>query len=229
MSLEKNLKFSVVKIIKKSLQIISCKRFFFSLPRRNTMLLTFDDSIGCDVEGVLTTLRLNNIKAIFFLTGKYIANNYESVKKAHLEGHYIANHTYYHEDITAISLHALYKTLQDTKHEINKVTGVSNRLFRPPFGKLSFLSLLFCLLMGYRVVLWSLEGGEFKGSDKNEIVKNLFKNKSDNKNDIVVLHLELRDTYLVLENIIKLFLKDGIVFVPPYDIFTTTKVGFLDK
>lgn len=61
--------------------------------------LTFDDGPTTKATPkVLDILKEENVKATFFVIGKYVKNNPDIVKREYEEGHYIANHGYDHNN-----------------------------------------------------------------------------------------------------------------------------------
>ncbi len=61
--------------------------------------LTFDDGPNPAITPkVLDILKEENVKASFFVIGKLVDNHPEIVKRAYDEGHYIANHSYSHNN-----------------------------------------------------------------------------------------------------------------------------------
>ena len=61
--------------------------------------LTFDDGPTLRATPrVLDILKEENVKASFFVIGKYVDKHPELVKRAYDDGHYIANHGYDHSN-----------------------------------------------------------------------------------------------------------------------------------
>ena len=60
--------------------------------------LTFDDGPSLVTPKILDILNKENVKASFFVIGKSVEAHPEIVKRAYDEGHYIANHTYSHNN-----------------------------------------------------------------------------------------------------------------------------------
>lgn len=77
--------------------------------------LTFDDgpTISATLK-ILDILKSKDIKATFFVIGKYVEEHPEIVKRAYEEGHYIANHGYDHNNAT------LYKSEENFINEVKK-------------------------------------------------------------------------------------------------------------
>lgn len=71
-----------------------------------TIAITFDDGPFLYTNGLLDILRSRNVKATFFFNG----NNYgriedfaSAVKRAYVDGHQVASHTWDHKDLTTLS------------------------------------------------------------------------------------------------------------------------------
>ena len=77
--------------------------------------LTFDDGPNDNVTPiVLDILKEENVKASFFVIGKYVEKYPNIIKRAYEEGHYIANHGYDHNNTN------LYKSEESFINEIKK-------------------------------------------------------------------------------------------------------------
>lgn len=77
-------------------KIIECKQ-------PNVIALTFDDGPRWDFENILDILRLNNIKATFFVLGKLLNEEKSLVQLAFKEGHNIGSHTWSHPNLTKLN------------------------------------------------------------------------------------------------------------------------------
>ena len=87
----------------------------YTAQEEKRVFLTFDDgpSKGATPK-VLDILKEEDVKATFFVIGKYVEERPELVKRAYDEGHYIANHGYDHSNKT------LYKSEESFINEIKK-------------------------------------------------------------------------------------------------------------
>ena len=63
------------------------------------VLITIDDGPSEDTEKILEVLNRNNIKAIFFCTGKNIEKYPANFQKIVKSGHVIGNHGYAHKQL----------------------------------------------------------------------------------------------------------------------------------
>lgn len=157
---------------------VSCKQ-----PRHYA--LTFDDGPSRNWPRLLEILKRNNVKATFFVVGSNLKNadNVNAFRQAVSDGHFIANHTYKHEDLTKQSaeeivaamensreqmLNALYPDprvgRQDTNH---KRLEISSRYVRPPFGNIDMRVDSILKSNGYTSVRWNADRYDWNmpGSD----------------------------------------------------------------
>lgn len=76
---------------------------------------------------MLDILKEEDIKATFFVIGKYVDAHPEIVKRAYEEGHYIANHGYDHNNSNLYkSSDNFIEEVQKTDSAIGKAIGVEN-------------------------------------------------------------------------------------------------------
>jgi peptidoglycan-N-acetylglucosamine deacetylase len=108
------------------------KREGDSSPQR--VALTFDD--GPDPKWtpkILAILKAEGVKAAFFVIGEK-ANAYpELIQQIVEEGHEIGNHTFSHVDLTSAGPGRTALELNATQRVIERITGHSTLLFRPPY------------------------------------------------------------------------------------------------
>ena len=90
--------------------------------------LTFDDGPSPSVTPkILDILKEENIKASFFVIGKKVKEHPEIVKRAYEEGHYIANHTYSHNNSFIYKdSKSFVSEIKNTDLAIGSAIGVDN-------------------------------------------------------------------------------------------------------
>jgi peptidoglycan/xylan/chitin deacetylase (PgdA/CDA1 family) len=98
----------------------------------NKIFLTFDDGPTPGITNqVLAFLSEYNAKATFFCTGKNAAANPNLIKEIEKSGHLTGNHGFNH-----LNGWLTKKTVYiDDCYQASKI--VPNRIFRPPFGKIT--------------------------------------------------------------------------------------------
>lgn len=99
------------------------------------VVLTFDDGPDPDfTPRILSILKKEKVPASFFVVGDMVEKNIPLFKQIYNEGYEIGNHTYFHPDISQVSLERVIIELNATRKLIESITGRSTILFRPPFN-----------------------------------------------------------------------------------------------
>jgi len=149
--------------------------------REKTLWLTFDDGPESkSTNWILSVLKEENIQATFFLIGKQMESFPELVENIKNDGHQIGNHSYSH----------INGWLTKSKNYIKDVERCqnlmpSNKLFRPPFGKLSSGQIK-KLKKKYKLILWDVLSLDFSEKNPQKIKNNVLKNVEDGS--IIVFH-----------------------------------------
>lgn len=195
--------------------------------------LTFDDGPNKIITPkILDILKSENIKASFFVIGKCVEKYPEIVKRAYDEGHYIANHTYSHNNsILYKSTENFIDEIKKTDFVIGKAIGIDDycsHIFRFPNGfmaplykseKKNVLPLLED--MNYNYIDWNcLNKDSEKKYSSNQLLNNL-KKSCKNKNTLIVLMHDTKDvsdSSLVLKDSIDFLKSEGYEFKNFYDI-----------
>jgi cellulose synthase/poly-beta-1,6-N-acetylglucosamine synthase-like glycosyltransferase/peptidoglycan/xylan/chitin deacetylase (PgdA/CDA1 family)/spore germination protein YaaH len=99
------------------------------------VVLTFDDGPDPDyTPRILDILQREKVPAAFFVVGSMAEKNIQLLRREYEDGYEIGNHTFFHPDISTISLQRVVLELNATRKIIESVTGRSTILFRPPFN-----------------------------------------------------------------------------------------------
>lgn len=200
--------------------------------------LTFDD--GPTIKAtpkILDVLKEENVKATFFVIGKYVQKHPEIVKREFDEGHYIANHGYNHDNSK------LYKSNDDflneiisTDSEIGKAIGIDNyssHLFRFPNGYMSpsyksrkkqVVKLLDSI--NYSYIDWNCLNKDSEKKYSSEQLLNNLKKTSKNKGTLIVLMhdtMDVSNSSAVLKASIDYLRSEGYEFKNFYDYFPLEK------
>lgn len=127
---------------------------------RKVIYLTFDEGYENGYTSkILDVLKANDVKAAFFVTKSYIANNPALVRRMADEGHLVCNHSSTHPSMPLVALKgkAVFdKEFQDTEAAYSAATGKTLApFFRPPEGNYSELSLFYTKQLGYKTIFWS--------------------------------------------------------------------------
>src|SRR6201996_2926096 len=99
------------------------------------IVLTFDDGPDADyTPRIHDILKREHVPAAFFVVGSMAEKNISILRREYEEGYEIGNHTFFHPDISTISIQRVNLELNATRKLIESVTGRSTILFRPPFN-----------------------------------------------------------------------------------------------
>ena len=197
--------------------------------------LTFDDGPTTKATPkVLDILKEENIKATFFVIGKYVKNNPDIVKREYEEGHYIANHGYDHNNSKLYkNSNSFINEIKSTDIEIGNAIGIPNycsHIFRFPNGFMSpnnkskkkeAVKLL--SEMNYTYVDWNcLNNDSIKKYSKYQLLNNLKKSCKNKGTLVVLMHdtTDVSDSSSVLKESISYLKSQGYEFHNFYDFAT---------
>ncbi len=138
-----------------------------------TLALTFDGgSINNAADDILNILKEEEVQSTFFLTGKFIRQYPQTVRRIISEGHEVGNHTWSHPKFTSFEENGRHETLegideQKVKQELTKaaalfrvVTGKDMvGLWRAPYGYYNKEILKWAAGTGYKHVGWTVGRG----------------------------------------------------------------------
>ena len=149
--------------------------------------LTFDDGPHPRVTNeILDLLAEYGAKATFFVVGKNLEYYGEAARRAVSEGHELGNHTYSHPHLSEVGAAALEREILKSAELIERLTGVTGTLFRPPEGSCRSEVLSVVKKNGYSTVLWDVDTRDWSGVSGEVIVKNVIKNVREGS--IVLFH-----------------------------------------
>ena len=135
-------------------------RTFTSLARGTRQLaLTYDDGPNDPhTLRLLEVLAKHNVRATFFLIGRYIHQRPDIVGEITKAGHVIGNHTFTHPLLTFKSAAEVRKELADCRAAMQDAVGAHSNLFRPPFGGRRPAVLRIARELGLEPIMWNVTG-----------------------------------------------------------------------
>ncbi|MBB6675515.1 delta-lactam-biosynthetic de-N-acetylase [Cohnella nanjingensis] len=125
---------------------------------KKELYLTFDNGYenGFTAD-ILNLLKEKRVPAAFFVTGHYVQDQPELVKRMAGEGHIVGNHSWSHPDMTQLSAGQIKDELEKVRLAVARVTGRQEMPFvRPPRGIFGDRMLGACRELGYTNVFWSV-------------------------------------------------------------------------
>lgn len=123
------------------------------------------------IPDMLAVLDENQVKATFFLTGRWADNNGELAATIARAGHEIGNHAYSHSSPNGSSYDENVTEILRTEQAIEKATGVKTKLYAPPSGESEEHVLKAAEDCGYTTVLWSVDTIDWQRPPATTIVQ----------------------------------------------------------
>jgi peptidoglycan/xylan/chitin deacetylase (PgdA/CDA1 family) len=179
--------------------------------KRKVLFITFDDGPGDALTAQLLKLfRTFNSKATFFVSGNRAETCPEILRLINKE-HNIGSHGYDHLNHLKVSP---WKAIGDIKKgwgAIDNILEVTRGVypFRPPYGRLNGISLVYLWLKRAPIIYWTLEGG-----DSWKILPNIdyiFKQFSDDPYQVILMHDHRRSADYALRDRFTLALTEQIL------------------
>jgi Predicted xylanase/chitin deacetylase len=157
---------------------------------------------------------MEHVPATFFVTGHYISDQPDLVKRMVREGHIIGNHSWGHPDLSKISDQRYEQELKKLKDAYTKLTGSQTMNYlRPPRGTFSERSLKLAHEAGYVSVFWSAAYKDWMRDEQHgaeyaysHIMRRM------HPGAVVLLHTVSRDNAEALPRVIQELKKQGYQF-----------------
>jgi peptidoglycan/xylan/chitin deacetylase (PgdA/CDA1 family) len=126
-------------------------------PRRpGEIALTFDDGPNPEwTPRLLEILARHEVRATFFMLGKFAEAQPELVRRVAAEGHLIGNHSWSHPKLSRCPAKRIEEELKRTKETLEQIIGSKVRFFRPPFGARRPAVFRIARELGLEPVLWN--------------------------------------------------------------------------
>ncbi|MBV8638129.1 MAG: polysaccharide deacetylase family protein [Candidatus Eremiobacteraeota bacterium] len=176
--------------------------------------LTFDDGpYPMFTPLLLDELHALNVPATFFLIGRDAEQWPELAQRIEADGNEIADHTYSHPNLDQ-------ETPAQVRDEITRGRDVLwslvhdpsvRTMMRPPHGRYTVQTLQTAQQMGYDVVLWTDDTGDWRTVTAETIENGVVKNATSP--DIVLMHSGKLATVQAIPAIVDRFRRAGYTFV----------------
>jgi peptidoglycan/xylan/chitin deacetylase (PgdA/CDA1 family) len=135
---------------------------------------------------LLATLKDQQVKATFFLVGRRVQEFPELAKRIADDGHELANHTFSHRREGELGPGELEDELLSTEEAMAAVCGVRTHLFRPAGGSLSPDGIAAVKGLGYTLVDYTVNPGDWWVRSADDLLKGSFRGRS--REGVVLLH-----------------------------------------
>ncbi|WP_277680271.1 polysaccharide deacetylase family protein [Gracilibacillus dipsosauri] len=156
-------------------------------PDGKYVALTFDDGPHRAVTPrILDALKKHDAKATFFMLGSQVEYYPSLANKVAEAGHEIGNHTMNHQDLTVLQPNKISEEIQQPSRIIQKATGKTPTLLRPPYGASNDNVKQIATDLGLPVVMWSVDSFDWKSRNAAAVNEEVMSNVAPGS--IVLLH-----------------------------------------
>ncbi len=178
----------------------------------NRIAISFDAAWGADKTTLIVDIcKSYGIEATFFLTGFWIDDYPQEVKYIYNSGFEIGNHSRNHYDMANLSDDKMKSELEYVNAKVKELTGVTPKVFRPPFGSYSKKLVKMVQKQEMSCIQWSVDSLDWKGLSKDELVNRVLKNLKGG--DIILCHNNSDHIVEALPEIIEGGISKGLKFV----------------
>lgn len=196
-------------------------RTFTSLARGTKQLaLTYDDGPNDPhTLRLLEVLSRHEVRATFFVIGRYVQQRPDIVRALVNAGHVVGNHTFTHPLLTFKRTAEVRQELSDCRAAIQDAIGNHSNLFRPPFGGRRPAVLRVVRDLGLQPVMWNVTGYDWNAPPAAVIERKV--SGQMRGGDVILLHdgrhkqmgADRSQTVLATDHLISRYKSEGCEFV----------------
>jgi peptidoglycan/xylan/chitin deacetylase (PgdA/CDA1 family) len=194
---------------------------FTGLPSKSRQLaLTYDDGPNDPhTFRLLEVLAKHNVKATFFLIGRFVKQRPDIARELARAGHVLGNHTCSHPNLIFATADQTRTELSECEQALSDAVGEHSRLFRPPFGGRRPSTLRIARALGLEPVMWSVAGWDWKGKPAEYVERKV--DQQVRGGDVILLHdgshaafgADRSQTVIATDHLIARYRSEGLEFV----------------
>ena len=154
---------------------------------QNEIALTYDDGPNDPhTLRLLEVLAKQNVRATFFLIGRYVRQQPEIVRQLIRAGHVIGNHTFTHPLLIFKTSRQIEAELMECQRVLSDAVGLEAKLFRPPFGGRRPTVMRVARRLGLQPVMWNITGHDWNAPPADQIERRV--TSRIRGGDVILLH-----------------------------------------
>lgn len=154
---------------------------------REQVALTINVDWGEDyLPGILESLARKNVKATFFITGRWAEKNPDLLKKIEEMGHELGNHGFRHYHPKKLSNQGIIDLIKNNEEVIYSLTNRRTELFAPPYGEVDKRITEIAESIGYKTIMWSADTVDWQRPAPEIIVQRALNKIGDG--GIILMH-----------------------------------------
>ncbi len=185
--------------------MLSGRGFYLGPTDTKTVYLTFDAGYENGfTDDILDALADNGVRAAFFVTGSYVRQNTELVRRMAREGHIIGNHSMTHPTMPLLTNKEIEEEIMSVHEMVREATGQEPAFFRPPAGQFNERTLRVTSELGYATVFWSMAYRDWE-VDNQPGPEAAYRHVMDNLHNgaVILLHSVSSSNATALDRILK--------------------------
>ena len=163
-------------------------RTFKGLSRGSKQLaLTYDDGPNDPhTLRLLEVLAKHEVRATFFLVGRYVQQRPDLAREILKAGHAVGNHTFTHPLLTLKNAAEVRQELTGCNQAVQEAVGELPYLFRPPFGGRRPSVLRIARELGLEPIMWNVTGYDWNAPPAAAIEQKV--SKQIRGGNVILLH-----------------------------------------
>ncbi len=158
------------------LEDLSYSPIYRGHPHKKMVGLTINVAWGNEyLPRILETLKKHDVKATFFLEGRWVKENLRFAKMIVDAKQEVGNHSYTHPDMKTLSRNQIQEQLQKTNQIIEAATSQKVRWFAPPSG--SFRDEVVEVAGGLKMgtIMWTVDTIDWKRPDPEVLLQRVMR------------------------------------------------------
>lgn len=120
------------------------------------------------VPALLQILQDHQIRATFFITGRFAKKFPEVLQKIAAGGHEIGNHGYSHPHSDKLNQAQNTKEIEETEKVLSGLNIKYSKIFAPPYGEHMEHVLAAADSLGYKTIMWTADTVDWKNGKANK-------------------------------------------------------------
>mgnify|MGYP001943826594 CR=1 FL=1 len=168
-NMKKDKKFDETKLVmesvkpKTNLSDLPASPIYRGHPEKQMVSLLINVSWGTEyIPDILQTLKEKNVKASFFIEGKWALSNPNVVQMVKEQNHLIGNHAYNHPDMARINREEIFEQINETNSILQAITGDKPKYFAPPSGSFNDEVVTIAHQLEMETILWTVDTIDWK-------------------------------------------------------------------
>lgn len=196
-------------------------RTFTGVPAATKQIaLTYDDGPNDPhTLRLLEVLAKHDVRATFFLIGRYVQQRPDIAREVIRAGHIVGNHTFTHPLLIFKSDAEAREELKQCQQALADTIGEHSNLFRPPFGGRRPGTLRVARDLGLEPIMWNVTGYDWNAPPAAVIERKIANRMRGG--DVILLHdgghkqmgADRSQTVLATDHLISRYKGEGYEFV----------------